>query len=359
MSPAPRQLDQLLDDQHGVVSRRQLVALGLDDSFIRREVRRRRLVRVHRGVYVDHTGQLTWLQRAWAALLYYAPAVLADESALTAEGFRTASDTGVLHVAVGHERRVGRLADVRVHRIVGVERLSRPAASLPRLRAEDALLRVASRLRLSSDAVAVLGDACQSRRTTPGRLLSALERHLRLPRRAFLLEVLADTATGAYSVLEHRYLTQVERPHGLPTAERQRRVLAGRGPAYRDVEYLGHRLVVELDGRLGHEEATDRWADLERDVAGVESGAVTLRMGWRVVDDPCRAAVVVSRMLRARGWRGRPRPCTPGCDVGADRPPGDRSTPLSARGADQAGPTRVVTSSAQPQDRVTPAPPCP
>lgn len=80
------------------------------------------------------------------------------------------------------------------------------------------------------------------------------------------MEVLNDVATGAYSVLEHRYLTRVERPHGLPTAKRQRTVSTGRTSAYRDVEYLGLSTIVELDGRLGHEETNDRWVDMDRDI---------------------------------------------------------------------------------------------
>jgi hypothetical protein len=34
------------------------------------------------GVYVNHTGDPTWLQRAWAGVLYYWPAALAGASAM-------------------------------------------------------------------------------------------------------------------------------------------------------------------------------------------------------------------------------------------------------------------------------------
>ena len=39
---------------------------------------------VHPGVYVNHTGELTWLQRAWAAVLFAWPAALSHDSALRA-----------------------------------------------------------------------------------------------------------------------------------------------------------------------------------------------------------------------------------------------------------------------------------
>jgi hypothetical protein len=129
--------------------------------------------------------------------------------------------------------------------------------------------------------------------------------------------VLADVATGAYSALERRYLRDVERPHGLPTGHRQRRVSTGRAVAYRDVEYVGLDTVVELDGRLGHEAATDRWADLDRDLDAAVDRRLTVRFGWRQVLQPCRVAAAVATLLRARGWAGDPIPCGPTCPVNA------------------------------------------
>lgn len=93
-----------------------------------------------------------------------------------------------------------------------------------------------------------------------------------------MTEVLEDVATGVYSVLEHRYLTRVERPHGLPTARRQRVVRAGRGPAYRDVEYPTIGLVVELDGRLGHD--WPKTAGMTWSATSPVSWPVTPQCGW-------------------------------------------------------------------------------
>lgn len=62
--------------QDGVTSHAQLVASGLSRIDIERGVRRNELRRVHPRVYVNHTGPLTWEQRAWAAVLYADPAVL-------------------------------------------------------------------------------------------------------------------------------------------------------------------------------------------------------------------------------------------------------------------------------------------
>lgn len=330
-----------MDDQDGLITRRQVLACGGDDNLIERFRRRREWATVHPGVYINHTGQLSWLQRASAALLYYWPAALSNESALHVHGLRSearqriherepkhATDgldgrlsrsEGLIHVSVASDRRVVELRGVRLHRIsdlAGVVQANRTPA---RVNLECSLLDVASAAPRDSEAIAVLADACQSGRTTPDRLLRLLRTRLRLPRRAFLLEVLDDVAEGAYSVLEHRYLTRVERPHGLPTAKRQRRVSPGRTSAYRDVEYVDLRTIVELDGRLGHEAALDRWDDMGRDIDSVVSGDATLRVGWKQVEDPCRTAVAVGRVLTARGWRGSLRSCSTRCLGSGDR----------------------------------------
>jgi len=49
-------VEALLAEQEGVVSRRQVLAHGLDDSFVETMLHRREWSRVHHGVYVNHTG---------------------------------------------------------------------------------------------------------------------------------------------------------------------------------------------------------------------------------------------------------------------------------------------------------------
>ncbi|GGM94264.1 hypothetical protein GCM10009721_20640 [Terrabacter tumescens] len=85
---------RVLRSQDGVLSRAQALECGLDDNDLERFLRRRRLARVHPGVYVDHTGAPTWPQLAWAAVLFHWPAALAGTSALRAHGLRSVQVDG-------------------------------------------------------------------------------------------------------------------------------------------------------------------------------------------------------------------------------------------------------------------------
>ena len=309
----------MLRQQEGVVSRRQLTELEVTDNDIERMVRRREWARVFPGVFVEHTGPLTWRQRAWAAVLCAWPAALANGSALHAHGLRghAPTDHDPVVICVDRSRTVTPRPGVAVTYLTGAEAKSQLHLSPPRQRVEHAVLGEASGRRRQDSALGVVADACQQRRTTVPRLVQALRERPRLRHHRFLLEVLADIQAGTYSVLEHRYLVRVERRHGLPSGERQRRVGHGRTTAFRDVDYPETHTVVELDGRIGHEGAEDGWADLDRDLASATVGDLTLRAGWKQVLDECRLAAIVAQILVRRGWQGRPRPCGPGCAVAA------------------------------------------
>jgi len=73
-------LGDLLFRQDGVIARRQALAVGCSPEFIRCRLRRREWARPVPGVYVTHTGPLSWRQRAWVAILDLYPAALAGRS---------------------------------------------------------------------------------------------------------------------------------------------------------------------------------------------------------------------------------------------------------------------------------------
>jgi len=313
------ELDAILKEQAGVISRSQVLGTEHDDNYIEVMLRRKEWRRVHRGVYVNHTGDLTWLQRAWAAVLFYAPAALCNESALALIKRKRAvldvvgGSRAVLHVAIAEKRRVEKLAGVTIHRLRSFDALAPEVPSPRRVRVEHAVLHAAASADDEAAAVAVISDACQQRITTVQRLRDMLLEQSRLRHRRLLLAILDDVASGAYSVLERNFLLRVERPHGLPTATRQRHVRVGRASAYRDVEYVEPGLIIELDGRLGHEWTGDRWDDMERDIDSTIAGSVTVRVGWGQVLEPCRLAQAIDKLLRARGGAGAISSCGPSC----------------------------------------------
>lgn len=305
-----------LTDQAGVTCRRQLLQLGWTDNDIRRAVRRRELAAVHRGVNVDHTGPLTWEQRAWAAVLFAWPAALCDDSALRAfDPERRSAEAGPIHVAVDRTRTVVAPAGVVVHYRVGLASRASWNLGPPRLRYDEAIIDVAIAQRRRLDAVPVLADAVGSRRTTAERLLAVIESRGRVRDRTWLRDVLDDIGSGAGSVLEHGYLSLVERPHGLPGGRRQVRDVGSQGVGYRDVELTG-LAVIELDGRRFHTGGRQRDIDLERDLEAAAESLTTVRLGYgQVFDRPCATAAKVAAVLSRLGWPGRPTPCGPECSA--------------------------------------------
>ena len=248
---------------------------------------------VFSGVYVTHTGPLTWVQRAWCALLQTTPSALSHGSAwllLTGQG----PMSGPIHVAVDARRNLRRVDGVVVHY---------------RSDYDDAAKAV--------EVIGVLSDAVGSRRTTAMRLLTALDARCRTRNGGFIREVLQDVHAGTCSVLEHEYLTAVERAHGLPAPLRQAPTGVGR-PGFRDLDYPEWGVVVELDGRLGHSDAVSRDRDMERDLdAAVHADRRTYRIGYgQVRDRACSTAEKVAIGLGKGGWAGRPHPCSsPSCTL--------------------------------------------
>ncbi|MFV8054399.1 type IV toxin-antitoxin system AbiEi family antitoxin domain-containing protein [Mycobacterium sp. 48b] len=301
-------VDELLRQQDGVISRRQALAAGLREHEIRRLLRRNEWARVHAGVYVDHTGPPAWSQRAWAAVLYAAPAALCFESAM-------GNETSPIHVAVERNRTtLAEPAGVRIHHLASLQERVWWNVGPPRMRYDEAVLDVACRAASELDAIAALANACQSRRTTAQRLLQLLDSRGRVRRRRWLRAVLLDIADGTCSVLEHGYLVRVERPHGLPKAIRQKRAASSVGVCYRDAEY-GEQLIVELDGRIYHDSSTRRDADFERDLDAAVDGRATVRLSYgQVFDRPCQTASKIAQVLQRHGIAVTGRPCGPGCE---------------------------------------------
>ena len=129
----------------------------------------------------------------------------------------------------------------------------------------------------------------------------------------------AEVRDGVTSELEKRYRSQVARPHGLPPGRTQAPAQVGpRRRGYRDVLYEAQAVIVELDGRLGHERSRRCLRDQDRDNHATLTGKATLRFGWlAVVGDACLVAAQVADTA-SRSWLDgpNPRPCGPSCRAG-------------------------------------------
>lgn len=292
--------------QAGLVTRAQAVAGGISIESVRWALASGRWLVLHPGVYLTTPGRDDWEVRTVAILLSVGGRVaLAGPSARFAWGLeRREPETARLIIPASRRAPVrGGLAvtrtrhfDERVHRTAWPHRTTVEHSVLDVERHEPA-----------DRMLALVSRACQQGLTSESRLAEALASRAGHPHGALLLECLADVGSGAESAAEIRYIRDVERAHGLPAATRQ----AVLGHSRRcDNLYENQQLVLEVDGRLGHEGWSGRVRDGIRDRAAAREGRLTVRGYWTdVACTPCAFADEVGSLLQLRGWRGSPLPC--------------------------------------------------
>jgi hypothetical protein len=308
-----RLFDARVRGQFGLVTWQQCRAAGLSTAAIVWKLESGRWTRLHPGVYLTTPGRDDWQVSALAALLACGRgAALSHQSAAFAWGMLGALPSRV-RVVVPAERHVCPPQGVLLRRSRPAVARTHATAWPHRTTVEHTLLDLAQEGPLDS-AISRIARALQQRQTTPMLLRQALAQRPRQRHGALLLEALGEAEGGAESTAEIRYVRDVERAHGLPVAVRQ--APTGDG-GRRDNEYEGHALIVEVDGRLGHEGWHGRRRDGRRDRAAARAGRLSVRVFWdELVQTPCDLAVEVAELLRARGWRGRLRPCRRrGCAV--------------------------------------------
>jgi len=188
----------------------------------------------------------------------------------------------------------------------------------PRTTVEETVLDLVELARTFDDACGWITRACGRRLTTEKKLRATMAMRKKMRWRAELGDVLAAAGDGIHSVLEYRYLRDVERAHGLPASRHQLRVVINGKTVYRDAYYEEYKVAVELDGRLAHPDE-ERWRDSHRDNEASAEGVLTCRYTWRdVYGHPCETALMQARILRQHGWQGRIKPCSAQCPAGRD-----------------------------------------
>jgi hypothetical protein len=314
----------LLDLQRGVIARWQAAAVGLDPATIDTLLRADRWRQQYRGVYAAYTGEPPRESQLWAAVLRAGSgAALSHHTAAELDGLID-RPSKIIHVTVGHHRRIaipasegeGHAPRVVIHRTARIDDIRHPARTPPRTRAEETVLDLTQASADFEDVFSWLSRGCGRRLVTPQLLHEAVSKRSRVRWREEILAALPLIADGVDSLLEYRYVRDVEQGHRLPPAERQAKFIRGvRFPRsqYLDNLYEPYGLVVELDGSAAHL-VEDRWRDIHRDNFFARLGIITLRFSWAdVTRRSCAVAVSVRDVLRRSGWRGVTRRCGPGC----------------------------------------------
>ncbi len=301
--------------QAGAISRRQLLDAGLSTKLIERRLLRGRWQQLYRGVYAAFSGQPARDTRLWAAVLRAGPgAVLSHLTAAELHGLIDAPAEAIF-VTVPSTRRV-HTPGIVIRMSGRVAEAAQPGREPPRTSIEETVFDLTELALTFDDACGWITRACGRRLTTEKRLQAAMEVRRKMRWRAPLSDVVAAAGDGIHSVLEYRYLRDVERAHGLPQSRHQVRVVIDGRSAYRDAYYEEYRLAVELDGRLAHPDE-ERRRDRQRDNKAGAQGIQTTRYGWQdVYGHACETAVLQAQILRRRGWSGAPRPCSADCPVG-------------------------------------------
>lgn len=250
--------------QHGLVTRRQLITIGLHPDAVDSRVRSGRLAPVERGVYALGHAELRREGRLLAAVLASgSDAVLSHRSAAALWGLRPFGGTFV-EVTIPSHRGRRRRADLRVHRSAEL-----PATEVTRFHG----IPITTVARTLLDLAALVPPhhlrraierAVELELFDLDELVRVLGAHPRRPGRPALLAVLADLRDHEMprtrSDSEAAFL-QLCLDHGLPRPQVNR--FDGRREV--DFRWPDQRLVAEVDGWTFHRDRRAFARDRARD----------------------------------------------------------------------------------------------
>jgi very-short-patch-repair endonuclease len=260
----------LAGTQHGVVTRKQLLEMGVSEKAIEHRLRRGRLHAVHRGVYAVGRPQLTRLGTLMAAVLSCGPsAALSHEQAGEVYGIRRRR-VGQVEVTVPHALR--KRHGVHLHRRgLRADELT-TWHGIPLTTPVRTLVDLAARLS-RGELEAAVNEADRLGLVDPEGLREALA-GMAGRRGVATLRTLLDrrTFTLSDSELERRFRPLAKRA-GLPAPQTQRRVNGFRVDFY----WPDLGLVVETDGLRYHRTPAQQTRDRLRDQAHAAAGLTPLR----------------------------------------------------------------------------------
>jgi len=288
--------------QGGVISRRQLLEVGVDRWRTRSYLRAGRWKGHFRQTIAVHTGPLSPIGMCWAGVFEAGPrGVLDGVSSLIAAGL-TGFSVDRVRVSVPRGARVLRSRAIDVRQTRRWRAADIEPAGIPRTRTEVAAVRAALWARTDRQAALILAMVVQQRLATPGAIGAALLAVRRHRRRRFIEGVLLDLMGGA-ETLGELDLARGCRERLLPEPSRQVVRLGRSGTYILDVRWEESGVVVEVDG-IHHVSAQRIVQDALRQNDLVLEGDLVLRLpllGLRVAEAAFYSQIEAA--LVSRGWR--------------------------------------------------------
>jgi very-short-patch-repair endonuclease len=278
-----RAIRKIAGSQYGALSAAQALNVGGTRAALQQRLRRGDIEAVADGVYVLPGAARCWRQKLWIALLEAGEGGVVGGRAAPAlwgvPGYpQKPVEVLALHGRKNHRLTVGKLHETRslpphhVRRIDGI-----PVPCIERVLFMLAGIETYKRAERATD------NALTARLTTPERLwkmwgeLAGRGRPGTRAMRAILAERLPGYVAPA-SELEARF-RDLLRDNGLQQPERQVD-LGGEGWVGRVDCYFRPRIIVELDGRVGHVSELDRAKDRQRINELTAAGFAVIQFTW-------------------------------------------------------------------------------
>jgi len=298
---ALRSARRVADAQDGIVSRRQLYALGVTRWQVVANLRARRWQRIGDQSVCVHTGALSVRAEHWAAVFQGGPrAQLDGASALIEAGLqRFTVDRARVSVPRGAKVRRNRRFDIRQTRRWSSDDLV--GTGVPRTPPAVAAVRAALWARSDRQAALVMTMAVQQGITTAEAIGTELLRIRRDRRRLLLHAVVNELLDGVRALGELDIGRELAR-RGLPRPTRQEVRRDPRGRYFLDLSWPEWRVVVEVDG-IHHAWAENVVGDALRQNSIALDGDVVLRvplLGLRL--EPDEFFRQIRQALESAGW---------------------------------------------------------
>lgn len=302
-------LGELLDRQFSVVSRGQLLGLGMKDNAMQYRARAggpwQALLP---GVYLGVTGIPNLPQKEMAALLYAGPGCLiTGPVALMHYGFRSQTELAIIDVLVPAGRQRQSTGFVRMHRTARWPERTAAAgpvrfAPVPRAVADTARL-----LTDLADVRAVVADAVQRGRCRVAELATELS-HGPIRGSAMFRSVLAEVADGISSSVEGD-LRDLIRAARLPMPLFNASLYDGDTFIARPDAWWPHAgVAAEADSRQWHLSPEDWDRTRRRHDAMAAAGIISLHFSPNQIR---REPAEVARLIKGALDRGHQRPPLP------------------------------------------------